>query len=164
APPRRHRREAAHAPDDPARGLGPRLRERAPLRARLRLTAPPKAGGRPDAAADAPDRAGARLPSRRPDPPGLGRRERELEQEGRAGAAVRLDPDPPVHALDELPADVEAQAGTADAAALVRVQPDELLEDALLASARDPEPFVAHFDAADTVVGHHDDVDVAAVG
>src|SRR5207245_6725605 len=65
---------------------------------------------------------------------------RQLDVEGRAAAETgRVDPDPAVHAVHELAADVEAEAGPADAAGHVRVEPVELLEDPPLLRGRAPE-------------------------
>src|SRR5215210_6757960 len=56
----------------------------------------------------------------------------QLDEERRAAARRRIDPDAPVHAPDELAADVETEAGPADAPGEARVEPVELLEDALV--------------------------------
>ena len=55
--------------------------------------------------------------------------EGDLDVEDRAVAVVRLDPDPTIDAAHELPADVEAQARSADPARHVGIEPVELLED-----------------------------------
>ena len=57
-------------------------------------------------------------------------------------ARLGLDPDPAVHAADDLAADVEAEPGAADAAGQVRVEPVELLEDRAVLGGRDPEALV----------------------
>src|SRR3954462_2615820 len=67
----------------------------------------------------------------------------DLDVERRASAvAVALDPDAAVEAADELAADVEAEAGAADAAGHVRIESVELLEDAPALARRDPEAAV----------------------
>src|SRR5207244_3480048 len=71
-------------------------------------------------------------------------RDWNLHAEGRAFAVVRLDPDAPVVPVDELAADVEAEAGAADAASHVRIEAIELLEDAPALGCRDAEAAVAH--------------------
>ena len=71
--------------------------------------------------------------------------DRQLDRERRAAPPVGGDPDPAVHAVHELAADVEAEAGAADAAGQVRVEPEELLEDSRLLGRRDAETLV--FDA-----------------
>src|SRR4051794_5808569 len=67
----------------------------------------------------------------------------QLDRERRA-AGARLDGDRPVHAGQELAADIEPEARAADAAPHVRVEADELLEDALLLAVGDPGAPVAH--------------------
>src|SRR3954470_3363123 len=68
-----------------------------------------------------------------------GRFLRDLDVEGRAGAAVGLDPDAAVDPAHELAADVEAETGAADAAAHIGVEAVELLEDPPLLAWGDPE-------------------------
>src|SRR5215208_5457232 len=75
----------------------------------------------------------------------LGRR--QLDREGRARALGGLDADRAAHAQDQLPADVQAEAGAAHAAGEVRVEPVELLEDPLLLAGWNPEPLVGHEEA-----------------
>src|SRR4051794_24630970 len=58
---------------------------------------------------------------------GARRGERELEAESGALAALGFDPDAAVHPLHELAADVEAEAGAADAVRHVGVEPVELV-------------------------------------
>src|SRR5262245_25763292 len=70
-------------------------------------------------------------------------RGRDLHEEGRALAVVRLDPDASVEPVDELTADVETEAGAPDAARHVRIEAIELLEDAPALGCRDAEPAVA---------------------
>src|SRR5213078_249716 len=77
----------------------------------------------------------------------------QLEREGCALAGLRLDPDAPVHRPDELTADVEAEAGSADAAPLVRIEAVELVEDPLLLAHRDAEALV--LDGEAKPVAHH---------
>src|SRR5207247_5805982 len=89
--------------------------------------------------------------------------DRKQDSEARALAGLGVDLEPPIHALDELAADVEAQPAAADAAGLLRIEPVELLEDPLLLRARDPEPLVGHFDQALTVGRLEPNLDVAAV-
>src|SRR4029079_11582894 len=72
--------------------------------------------------------------------------ERQLDRERGGSPTVGDDPDPAVHALDELAADVEAEAGAPDAAREVGVEPEELLEDARLLPGRDPEALVLDAD------------------
>src|SRR5207248_1656845 len=67
------------------------------------------------------------------------RRDRQLDGERRAATAVRSHPDPAVHPVHELAADVEAEAGAADTARELRVEAEELLEDARLLRRRDAE-------------------------
>src|SRR5207302_9872305 len=71
----------------------------------------------------------------------------DLDEERRAlglarAGAVALDPDAAVEAAHELAADVEAEAGAADAARHVRVEPVELLEDPPALGRRDAEALV----------------------
>ena len=73
--------------------------------------------------------------------------ERQLEREGRAARPAPTRPDPAAHAADDLAADVEAEAGAADAAREVRVEAEELLEDPLVLGGRDAEPAVADGEA-----------------
>src|SRR5215212_9161586 len=75
--------------------------------------------------------------------------DRDLDIEDRALAVVGLDPDPPVHAPDELPRDVQAQAGATDASGHVRIEPVELLEDPAVLDRRDPEAGVRHGETDD---------------
>src|SRR5438034_10374351 len=56
------------------------------------------------------------------------RGEGDLHVEDRAAAVVRLDPEPARHASHELAADVEAEAGPADAAGHVGLDAVELLQ------------------------------------
>src|SRR3954447_7315073 len=78
----------------------------------------------------------------------LGDRDLDVERRpaGLAARAVRipLDPDAAVQPADELPADVEAEAGAADAAGHVRIEAVELLEDATALRRRDAEAAVRH--------------------
>src|SRR5262249_55894693 len=66
--------------------------------------------------------------------------DRQLDPERRADAERRLDVDLAPHPPQELAADVEAEAGAADAPPEVRVEAVELLEDPLLLVERDSEP------------------------
>src|SRR5204862_2384772 len=91
------------------------------------------------------------------------RGERQLEGERRPDAGGRGDPDPAAHVLDELAADVEPEAGSADALLHERVDAVELLEDPLLLLPGDPEALVAHGEPRVAVVGVDPDLDVAAV-
>src|SRR5581483_3540637 len=70
--------------------------------------------------------------------------DRELQQERRSRAAVRIDPDSSVHARHELAGDVEPEPGAADAAGQVRVEAKELLEDPVLLGGRDAEALIGH--------------------
>src|SRR6478752_698868 len=67
---------------------------------------------------------------------------RNLHMEDRAAPVVRLDPDSPMHAADELAGDVEAQPRASDPAGHVRIDPVELFEDTALLAGRDAEPLV----------------------
>ena len=62
---RAKRGQAAHAPDDPSRGLGARVRGRVALPPRLRLAAAAQARARPGAAEVHPHGARCRIPARR---------------------------------------------------------------------------------------------------
>src|SRR6185437_2881010 len=57
-------------------------------------------------------------------------------------AELRLDGDLAAHPLRELPADVEAEAGSARGLRQVRIDPVELLEDRLLLCRGDAHAFV----------------------
>src|SRR6266487_1662240 len=87
---------------------------------------------------------------------------RNLHVEDGALPAVRLDPDPPVHASDELAGDVEAQAGATDPAGHVRVEPVELLEDPALLGGWDAEPLVGDGETHIIAGGLQAEVDVPA--
>src|SRR5262249_22451447 len=91
------------------------------------------------------------------------RRRRQLEQERRAFAGLRLQPDVAAHAADELVADVEAEPGTADAAGHLRVDAVELLEDAALLVDGDPEALVANVEDHVALVRLDADLDHAAI-
>src|SRR5262249_45564651 len=78
-------------------------------------------------------------------------RDRQLEGERRPFALCRRDPHPPLHSLDELAADVEAQPGAAHPAGHVRVDAVEALEDVRLLVRRDPDSLVADAEADDGV-------------
>src|SRR4051812_15705851 len=69
-------------------------------------------------------------------------RHRQLHEEAGPALPVGGDPDPPVHAVHELAADVEPEPRSADAAREVRVEPEELLEDPAVLGRRDAEPLV----------------------
>src|SRR5262249_42810579 len=73
--------------------------------------------------------------------------QRQLEGERCALVRIGLDPDPAVHRLNELPADVEPQTASSDAAPMVRIESIELLEDPLLLAERDAQPLVADGEA-----------------
>src|SRR5207342_3025001 len=79
----------------------------------------------------------------------------QLDDERRPLAECRFDPDLSVHAPDELAADVEAEAGAADAASHVRVEPIELLEDPPVLRGWDPEAFVDDREADQSVAVRH---------
>ena len=66
----------------------------------------------------------------------------QLDDERRALAERGLDPDLPVHPPHQLPADVEAEPGAADAARHPGVEPVELLEDPPVLAGGDAEPGV----------------------
>src|SRR5262245_16756967 len=68
--------------------------------------------------------------------------ERELGDERRPARAARLDPDPAAHPVEELTADVEAEARAADTAREVGVEAIELLEDPHVLGGRDAETLV----------------------
>src|SRR4051812_11622569 len=93
-----------------------------------------------------------------------GRLLRDLDVEGRSGAAVGFDPDAALDAAHELAADVEAEAGAADAAAHVGVEAVELLEDPPLLARGDPEAGVRDREADVAFARLERDVDRAAVG
>src|SRR5258707_13365410 len=76
-----------------------------------------------------------------------GLRRRQLHVELRAATAVGLDPDPAVHPVHELAADVEAEARAADAERQVRVEPEELLEDPVPLAGGHAEAFVRDAEA-----------------
>src|SRR3954467_5450898 len=88
----------------------------------------------------------------------------QLDRERRAATPVGGNPDPAVHAIHELAADVETETGAADAARQVRVEPEELLEDPRLLCLRDPEALVfdSEPDPAAGLLQH--DLHPAAVG
>src|SRR2546430_17357395 len=67
----------------------------------------------------------------------------ELEQEGGSLPCLRLEPDVPAHAADELIADVEPEPRAADPAGHVRTDAGELLETTAFCCGGNPEPFVA---------------------
>src|SRR5207244_9151625 len=89
---------------------------------------------------------------------------RNLHVEDRAAAAVGLDPDPPVHAANEFARDVEPQAGAADSAGHVGVEPVELLEDPALLGGWNAEPFVGDGEAHVLACRFYADLHVAASG
>src|SRR5689334_2198765 len=82
-------------------------------------------------------RAAWRSPKTRDRPATKGLAARKLDRERRALADRRPHRDAAVHPLDELLADVEAEARSGDAARLFRVEPVELLEDPFELSERD---------------------------
>src|SRR5207253_1234049 len=84
---------------------------------------------------------------------------RDLHDEGRAGGSVRFDPDSAVDPAYELPADVEAEPGAADAAAHVRIEAVELLEDPPLLARGDTEAGVRDREADVAVVRLERDLD-----
>src|SRR5207247_3380552 len=88
----------------------------------------------------------------------------QLEEERRALLAVRLDPDPAVHAFDELLADVEPEPGPSHAAHHLRVGAVELLEDPILVLGIDPEPLVANGEAHGALGFRGLDLDMATLG
>src|SRR6266550_5308995 len=92
---------------------------------------------------------------------GLGSR-RNLHVEDGALRAVRLDPDSPMHAPDELARDVEAQTGASDPPGHVRVEPVELLEDPALLRGWDAEPLIGDGEAHVLAGSLKADVDVPA--
>src|SRR5256714_15658158 len=71
---------------------------------------------------------------------------RQLDREGGAAARRRLHQDTAFHPLDELAADVQAEAAAADAVRLRRVEAVELLEDPLVLLGRDAGSLVADRD------------------
>src|SRR5436305_8489771 len=87
---------------------------------------------------------------------------RDLDVERGAGAPVGLDPDAAVDAADELAADIEAEPRAADAAAHVRIEAVELLEDPPLLALRDAETGVRDREADMAAVRLERDVDRAA--
>src|SRR4029077_17147084 len=89
---------------------------------------------------------------------------RQLEDEHRALAPVRLGPDASAHAVDQLSTDVEAETGPAHPAGHLGVGAVELLEDLLLVLGRNPEPLVPDVEAEKAVALLDADLDAAAVG
>src|SRR5204863_5309934 len=89
---------------------------------------------------------------------------RDLDVEGRAGLALRLDPDTAVDPADELPADVEAETGAADAAGHVGVEAVELLEDPALLGRRDAQAVIGDGEADVALARLDGHGDRAAVG
>src|SRR5207247_6741908 len=87
----------------------------------------------------------------------------ELVVEDGSLGAVRLDPDPSVDPADELPGDVEPEAGAAYAAGHVGIQPVELLEDPFALARRDAETAIGDREADDPLVALEPHVHVAAV-
>src|SRR4051812_41722816 len=69
---------------------------------------------------------------------------RDLDDERRALPAVRLDPDAAVEAAHQLAADVEPEAGAADAARHVRIEAIELLEDPPALRGGDAEALIRY--------------------
>src|SRR6266542_4376721 len=67
----------------------------------------------------------------------------KLGDEGRATCSARLDPDATAHALEQLAADVQAEAGAADAAGQIGVEAIELLEDAAMLGGWNAQALVA---------------------
>src|SRR5262245_44797051 len=92
------------------------------------------------------------------------RSDRDLHEERGPLAVVRVDPDAPVEPVDELAADVEAEAGAADAARHVRIEAVELLEDAPALRRGNAEPAVADRPQHVVVLPPEADVDGPAVG
>src|SRR5215470_20031529 len=89
---------------------------------------------------------------------------RQLEREGRPFALPRRHPDSSVHLVDELLADVEPEARTAHTAGHLRVQPVELVEDALLLDERDAKSVVADGEPDAVVDGAQRNLDRTPVG
>src|ERR1041384_96201 len=90
---------------------------------------------------------------------------RQFDDERRAGARLRVDVQAAPHPLNQLPGDVEAQAGASGRAGQLGARAVELLEDPLLLGERDAGPGVGDQDA-DGAVGRLDanaDSSVAAV-
>src|SRR5207253_2453781 len=87
----------------------------------------------------------------------------DLDDEGRAGVVVRLDPDAPVHPADELAADVEPEPGAADSAGHVRIEAVELLEDPRPLRVGNSQARVADDEAHRLRVGLQRDLDPTAV-
>src|SRR5436189_6376967 len=87
----------------------------------------------------------------------------QLEEERRALFAIRLDPDPAVHAFYELLADVEPKPGPSHATHHVRVGAVELLEDPVLVFGVDPEPLVANGEAHGALCLRALDLDMATL-
>src|SRR3954447_16244413 len=117
---------------------------------------------------DAPSTRGTRTSSHRHPkcfaaPLAEGSGERQLERELRAPAGLGVDPDPALHALDELAGDVEAETGAADALRHVRVEPVELVEDPVVLLGRDPEALVGDAEPHPGAVPLEPDEDPALV-
>src|SRR6185312_13356687 len=89
---------------------------------------------------------------------------RNLHMEDRAAPVVRLDPDSPMHAADELAGDVEAQPSAPDSTSHVRIDAVELFEDAALLGGGDAEPLVGDGEPHILAGGLQADAHVPAVG
>src|SRR5204863_5078523 len=79
-------------------------------------------------------------------------------------SCLRLEPDVPAHAADELVADVEPEPCAADATGHMRIDAVELLEDHALLVGRNPEPLVTDLEEHVLFVPLDADFDPAAVG
>src|SRR5512132_1426670 len=88
----------------------------------------------------------------------------KLKEEGRPLPCLRLEPDVPAHAADELVADVEPEPRAADAAGHVRIDAVELLEHHALLVGGNPEPLVADLEEHVLFVRLDADLDPPAVG
>src|SRR5207247_9341981 len=81
--------------------------------------------------------------------------ERKLEDERGALARLRVDPDLPVHPIDELAADVQTQTCSPHALGHVRIEAVELLKDPPVRPDRDAAAFVADAEAGRAVLRLH---------
>src|SRR5207237_2236952 len=88
----------------------------------------------------------------------------QVDVERRALALARLDPHVPLHPPRELPADVEPEAGSADAPAQGWVDSVELAEDLVLLGHGDADAVVADGEADPVGARLELEPDAAAVG
>src|SRR5262249_29867093 len=87
----------------------------------------------------------------------------QVDDEDRAARLAAFDPDLALHLADELPADVQAEPGAADATRQLRVEAVELLEDPLPLARWDADPLVADAGTDAVVDTLHRDLDPPTV-